>query len=193
MAGGGAFQVWVADITYVALLTEFVYPAVIMDVLTRSIRGWHLSRGLDPGLAVTALRRALRDRRPAIHHSDQGVQYAADAYIQTVEDQGILISMAVVGAAWQNGYAERLVRTIKEEAVNLSEYLDLDDAYQQIGHFLDDVYMHAGIGSSLSCLTSTEYDHRWPKVEAVPRSGPSLDIGARKASGWRGAVRYLHR
>jgi putative transposase len=106
-------QVWVADITYVALFTEFVYLAVIMDVFTRSIRGWHLGRSLDQELTLTALRRALGDHRPMIHHSDQGVQYAATAYVEMLADHDVLISMAEVGAAWQNGYAERLMRTIK--------------------------------------------------------------------------------
>ena len=69
--------------------------------------------------------------------------------------------MADVGAAWQNGYAERLIRTIKEEAVNLSEYLDYDDAYRQIARFLDDVYMHKRIHSSLGYLTPTEFENRW--------------------------------
>ncbi len=63
--------VWVADITYVRLLREFVYLAVIMDVFTRVVRGWHLSRSLDRELSLTALRRALTDRVPNIHHSDQ--------------------------------------------------------------------------------------------------------------------------
>ena len=157
-------QVWVADITYVGLLTEFVYLAVIMDVFTRSIRGWHLGRGLDQRLALTALRRALRARQPEIHHSDQGVQYAAAAYVEALEDHEILISMSAVGAAWQNGYAERLIRTIKEEAVYLSEYRDHNDAHEQIGHFLEDVYMRKRIHSSLSYLTPIEFEHRWRKA-----------------------------
>ena len=154
-------QVWVADITYVRLSTEFVYLAVIMDVFTRSIRGWHLGRSLGQGLTLTALERALTDRQPVIHHSDQGVQYAAVAYVQALKERAILISMADVGAAWQNGYAERLIRTIKEEEVDLSEYRDYDDAYRQIERFLDDVYMHKRIHSSLGYLTPVEFEQQW--------------------------------
>ena len=154
-------QVWVADITYVALLTEFVYLAVIMDVFTRCVRGWHLGRSLDQGLPLTALERALTGHRPVVHHSDQGVQYAAAAYVEELQDHGILISMTDVGAAWQNGYAERLIRTIKEEEVHLSDYRDYDDAYRQIGRFLDDVYMHKRIHSSLGYLTPTEFEAEW--------------------------------
>jgi transposase InsO family protein len=154
-------QVWVADITYVHLLTECVYLAVLMDVFTRAIRGWYLGRNLDQELTLTALRRALKNHRPETHHSDQGVQYAATAYVETLDAHQIAISMAEVGAAWQNGYAERLIRTIKEEAVDLTEYRDYQDAYDQIGHFLEDVYMRKRIHSSLGYLTPVEFEQRW--------------------------------
>jgi len=115
-------QVWVSDITYIRLRFEFVYLAVIMDVFTRSIRGWHLGRGLDQSLTLIALDRALAEHAPEIHHSDQGIQYAATAYIQMLRAVNAEISMAESGEAWQNGYAERLIRTIKEEEVDLSDY-----------------------------------------------------------------------
>lgn len=163
-------QVWVSDITYVRLLMEFVYLAVIMDVFTRAMRGWHLARHLDHDLTLTALQRALADgQRPEIHHSDQGVQYAATAYVEVLQAHGVAISMAEVGEAWQNGYAERLVRTIKEEEVDLSEYRDYQDAYRQIGRFLDDVYMHKRIHSSLGYLTPAEFESQWRAQQlAIP-------------------------
>lgn len=176
-------QVWVGDITYVRLRYEFVYLAVIMDRFTRSIRGWHLSRWLDADLTETALRRALTSstcgsRSPEIHHSDQGVQYAAGGYAQMLIEAGIAISMAQVGQAWQNGYAERLIRTIKEEEVDLSEYIDYNDAYQQIGRFLDDVYMRKRIHSSLGYLTPVEFEMQWNRqlaqaTEAVALVAPA--------------------
>jgi putative transposase len=160
-------QVWVADITYVRLLSEFVYLAVIMDVFTRSIRGWHLGRGLDQELTLTALQRALERHCPQTHHSDQGLQYAASAYVEMLQAHQVAISMAEVGAAWQNGYAERLIRTIKEEAVELCEYRDYQDAYRQIGHFLEEVYMRKRIHSSLGYLTPTEFEHQWARSQPV--------------------------
>ncbi len=163
-------QVWVADITYIRLHTEFVYLAVLMDVFTRSIRGWHLSRGLDLRLSLTALERALEHRTPEIHHSDQGIQYAAPDYVEQLERAGVRISMAEVGEATQNGYAERLMRTIKEEEVHLSEYRDFQDAYQQIGRFLDEVYMRKRIHSSLGYLTPVEFETQW-------RAQPSAHLG----------------
>lgn len=161
-------QVWVCDITYIRLRYDFVYLAVIMDVFTRGIRGWHLGRSLDHTLTLTALRRALaRYPAPEIHHSDQGVQYAAMAYTQVLQDVNVQISMADVGEVWQNGYAERLIRTIKEEEVDLSEYLDYNDAYRQIGRFLDDVYMHKRIHSSLGYLTPAEFEDQWRKEHTL--------------------------
>jgi putative transposase len=154
-------HVWVGDITYVRLRNEFVYLAVLMDIYTRGIRGWQLSRHLDQMLTLTALRRALAQHRPAIHHSDQGVQYAATAYIHTLQAHGIQISMAAIGEATENGYAERLMRTIKEEEVTLHDYADFHAAYQHLGHFLDEVYQHKRIHSVLGYLTPAEFETQW--------------------------------
>jgi len=154
-------QVWVADITYVRLRTEFVYLAVLMDVFTRAIRGWHLDRSLDQSLTLTALQKALQTHRPEIHHSDQGLQYAATDYTELLKQHGTQISMAEVGEPTQNGYAERLMRTIKEEEVDLSDYQDYHDAYRQIGQFLEDVYMRKRVHSSLNYLTPAEFESQW--------------------------------
>jgi putative transposase len=154
-------QVWVADITYVRLRKEFVYLAVIMDVFTRSIRGWHLGRSLEQELTITALARAFERGRPEIHHSDQGVQYAATAYVEMLISVGAQISMARVGEPEENGYAERLMRTIKEEEIDLSEYEDFADALRQLRRFLDDVYNIKRIHSSLGYLTPSEFEEQW--------------------------------
>jgi len=162
-------QVWVGDITYIRLQQEFVYLAVLMDVFTRSIRGWHLARSLDQSLTLTALMRGLEQGIPEIHHSDQGVQYAASNYVNLLKQHEVKISMAEVGQAWQNGYAERLMRTIKEEEVDLSEYRNFTEAYQQIEQFLEDVYTKKRIHSSLGYLTPEEYEQNWIKQQKEKR------------------------
>lgn len=154
-------QVWVGDITYIRLGQGFIYLAVIMDVFTRAIRGWQLSRSLDQQLTLAALQRALIDHTPEIHHSDQGMQYAATTYTQRLKQAQVQISMAEIGEAWQNGYAERLIRTIKEEEVDLSDYQDYTEALCHIGRFLDEVYMHKRIHSSLGYLTPAEFERQW--------------------------------
>jgi putative transposase len=154
-------HVWVGDITYIRLQQEFIYLAVLMDVFTRSIRGWHLSRTIDQQLTLTALRKALENGCPRIHHSDQGVQYAAHDYVALLDHHQVQISMAEVGQAWQNGYAERLMRTIKEEEVDLSEYRNFTEAYQHLEQFLEQVYMKKRIHSSLGYLTPREFEQTW--------------------------------
>jgi putative transposase len=161
-------QVWVSDITYIRLRREFVYLAVIMDAFTRCIRGWHLGRSLDQVLTLRALDRALAEGTPEIHHSDQGIQYAATAYVQRLEAVSAQISMAEIGAAWQNGYAERLMRTIKEEEVDLSDYEDHADALGQLRRFLNDVYMNKRIHSALGYLTPVEFEERWRREHEQP-------------------------
>jgi transposase InsO family protein len=153
-------QVWVADITYIRLRHGFVYLAAIMDVFTRAIRGWHLSRGLDQELTLGAPGMALRQGAPEVHHSDQGVQYAATDYASRLRGGGEAISMAAVGEPRENGYAERLMRTIKEE-VDLSEYQDYADALRQVGRFIEAVYNRKRIHSALGYLTPEEFEQQW--------------------------------
>jgi transposase InsO family protein len=163
-------QVWVSDITYIRLGAGFVYLAIVMDVFTRAIRGWNLSKSLDQELTLVALRMGLYDRIPEIHHSDQGIHYAAAAYIKLLKEQDIKISMATIGKAEENGYAERLMRTIKEEEVDLLDYQDFADAQNQIGRFVEDVYMTKRIHSSLGYLTPVEFEVAWRSShsEVVP-------------------------
>jgi transposase InsO family protein len=161
-------DVWVGDITYIRLRKEFIYLAILMDVFTRSIRGWHLGRNLDHSLTLAALERALVFATPRIHHSDQGVQYAAIEYVGRLQQLGVQLSMAAVGEPTQNGYAERVIRTIKEEEVYLSEYEDLADARRQIGLFLDRVYNVKRIHSALGYLTPEEFEQRWRREHGSP-------------------------
>jgi transposase InsO family protein len=154
-------QIWACDITYIRLGQGFVYLAIVMDVFTRKIRGWKLSLALDQELTLAALRMALLDHIPEIHHSDQGVQYAAHEYVDLLKAHQVQISMAAVGKAEENGYAERVMRTIKEEEVDLSDYADFADALGQIGRIIEDVYNHKRIHSSLGYLTPAEFEADW--------------------------------
>ena len=120
-------QVWVGDIIYVRLKGRFIYLAVLMDVFTRPIRGWNLSQHLTQALTLKPLEQALRDRGVEIHHSDQGAQSLSNDYISLLRQHGVEISVAHRGRPWENGYAERLIRTLKEEEVHLNDYQDITE------------------------------------------------------------------
>jgi putative transposase len=161
-------QVWCADITYVRLRHDFVYLAVIMDIFPRAIRGWEVGGNLTEALTVAALERALARHTPEIHHSDQGVQYAATGYVERLLRRGVRVSMAARGQPRQNAFAERLMRTLKEEEVYLHEYDDLAEARTRIGRFLDDVYMTKRVHSALGYQTPAEFEASVVSSEAQP-------------------------
>ncbi len=153
-------QVWVGDITDVRLKHRFAYVALLMDVFTRVIRGWNLSQHLTQSLTLHPLEQALHNGVPEIHHSDQGAQYLSTAYISTLKEHGIQISVARRGCPWENGYAERLIRTLKEEEVYLNDYENLSDVQTRIGYFLQQVYNEKRPHSALGYLTPVEFQRQ---------------------------------
>ena len=154
-----ADQVWGSDFTYIRLRGEWVYLAVILDLFTRSIRGWHLGRDMTERLVTTALEKALAAQpAPTIHHSDQGVQYCATGYVARLQQAGVQVSMSAAGRPTENAFVERVIRTLKDEEVSLNDYEDFDDAFARIGQFLDDVYNTKRVHSSLGYKTPAEYE-----------------------------------
>jgi transposase InsO family protein len=158
----GLNQLWVADITFIRLGTEFVYLAVVLDAYSRRVIGWELSRTLEAGLAIRALQMALRERdwnpEELVHHSDRGVQYASGEYTALLEQGEIQISMSRRGNPYDNARAERFMRTLKQEEVYGTEYLDLEDARSRIGEFLEQVYNRQRLHSALRYLTPEEFE-----------------------------------
>ena len=100
---------------------------------------------------------ALHRSVPEIHHSDQGVQYLSNAYISLLRHHDIEISVARRGCPWENGYAERLIRTLKEEEVHLNDYEDIHEAKVRIGQFIRQVYHQKRPHSALGYLTPAEF------------------------------------
>lgn len=154
-------QAWVADITYIRLPKRFCYLAAILDAYSRRCIGWKLSLEINSDLALAALDMALASRRPGpglIHHSDRGIQYACRAYATALESAGARMSMSAPGNPYDNAKAESFFRTLKQEEVYLSEYEDFDDAVTGITHFIDAVYNHRRLHSSLGYRPPVEFE-----------------------------------
>ena len=148
------------DITYVRLKGHFIYICLLMDVFTRKIRGWQISQHLMQSLTLKPLETALCRSVPEIHHSDQGVQYLSKTYTSLLQHHGVEISVARRGYTWENGYAERLIRTLKEEEVHLNAYEDIHEARARIGHFITQVYNQKRPHSALGYLTPMEFQRQ---------------------------------
>jgi putative transposase len=165
-------QLWVVDITYIRLHSEFIYLAAVLDASSRRVIGWELGRSLQGELAVHALRMALdgRNWRPEelIHHSDRGVQYASGEYTELLEECGILISMTRRGNPYDNARAERFMRTLKEEEVYGASYLNLEDARSRI---LQQAYNRQKLHSALRYLTPEEFEQASDALESGGTDG----------------------
>lgn len=159
----GINQVWVADITYVHLANEHVYLAVIIDIYSRKCIGWELSRLIDAKLVLNALDMAADARVQLgidglIHHSDQGVQYACNEYIDRLNELGIRISMSRKGNPYDNAFAESFMKTLKAEEVYLKEYKTFEEAYNNIKEFIDIVYNKKRLHSSIGYIPPEEFE-----------------------------------
>jgi transposase InsO family protein len=154
-------QLWVADITYVRLQQEFIYLAVLLDVYSRRVVGWGLSRRLERQVAQQALEMALMERRPLpglVHHSDRGVQYASGDYVKRLECCGITISMSRPGNPWDNAWAESFIKTLKLEEINGQRYRNFDHAKACIGTFIEEIYNQQRMHSALDYRSPIEFE-----------------------------------
>lgn len=157
----GCNQVWVADITYIRIVTGFVYLAVVLDLFSRRVIGWALSEQIDTELALAALRMALEERgsvEGCIHHSDRGVQYACHAYVKELQAAGMRISMARKGNPYDNAAAESFMKTLKYEEVYLWDYHSLEDVKHRIPYFLQEVYNHKRLHSALGYMSPHDFE-----------------------------------
>lgn len=154
-------QLWVADITYIRLRTEFVYLAVILDAFSRRVIGWALGRTLEAGLTLSALRMAVVERQPGpglVHHSDRGIQYAAQDYTAMLEQHQATISMSRKGNPYDNAACESFMKTLKYEEVYRNEYRDFEEARASIGEFLEDIYNQKRLHSALNYVPPAQFE-----------------------------------
>jgi transposase InsO family protein len=154
-------RVWIADITYIRILTGFMYLAAILDAWSRKVIGYAISTAIGTSLTLEALRMAIAGRDPGlgvIHHSDQGVQYASTEYVEVLKSHGFQISMARVGNPYENAQMESFFKTLKYEEVYLWEYRTPADVLERLPYFLEEVYNQKRLHSALGYRSPNDYE-----------------------------------
>jgi putative transposase len=154
-------QAWVADVTYIATDEGWLYLAAILDLFSRRVIGWATSATNDRALALDALERALRTRRPSaglLHHSDRGSPYASEDYREALRRRGIVASMSRTGDCWDNAVAESFFATLKVELVDHERYPTRAAATASIGDYLESFYNPARRHSHLGYVSPMEFE-----------------------------------
>lgn len=153
--------VWVSDITYIKTQQGWLYLAVFLDLHSRMVVGWTLSRSLDSQIVTTALKKAILMRRPdagLIIHSDRGVQYACDAFRKLLDDNYLIQSMSRKGNCWDNSVAESFFNTIKSELIHHEKFKNKAEALSAIFEYIEVYYNRKRKHSTLNYQTPAQFD-----------------------------------
>jgi len=157
----GPNQVWATDFTYIKLRSEFAYLSAVIDIYTRKIVGWALSRELTHDFCLEAIKGAVKRENPPeglIHHSDRGVQYVCEPYIHYLLENKMQVSMSRPGTPEENAFIESFFKTLKKEEVYLKKYQTVGDVIKSIPKFIDEVYNKKRLHSSLGYMSPEEYE-----------------------------------
>lgn len=157
----GPDQLWVADLTYIRLRSEFVYLAVVLDAWSRRVVGWALGRNLTATLPKQALLAALAQRSPEpglIHHSDRGVQYASLEYVSVLVRHQIVGSMSRPAYPYDNARCESFLKTLKREQIYCQRYCTLEGLRCRLEEFIEHYYNQQRLHSALEYRSPAEFE-----------------------------------
>ena len=164
-------HIWAVDTLELYIHRRKAFLALIEDIYTRRVMGFALSPSNDSLLTLEALEMALKAGKPEIHHSDQGKTYAATRYTGRLLNLKVQISMAAAGRAWENGFAERLNRTFREQEISRSEYDNINQARQSIAAYVK-LYNHKRMHQGLGYLTPAEVYEAYDKDKETGDDSP---------------------
>jgi len=157
----GPDQLWVADLTYIRLRSEFVYLAVVLDAWSRRVVGWALERELTTSLPKKALLQAIAERKPPVglvHHSDRGVQYASLEYVTVLHENQIIGSMSRTGYPYDNARCESFMKTLKSEEIQCRRYSTREELRNHLAQFIDEYYNQQRLHSALTYRSPVEFE-----------------------------------
>jgi putative transposase len=169
----GIDQLWVADITYIRLKSEYVYLAVLLDGFSRKVVGWALDRTLANRLTIAALEQAIAQRRPQpglVHHSDRGLQYARGEYVAILEKHGMVPSMSRPANPYDNASCESFMKTLKREEIYANRYDGLEHLRRNIEGFIEEYYNRKRLHSALGYRSPEEFEQQSKSSAADSRS-----------------------
>jgi transposase InsO family protein len=171
-------RLWVADLTYVATWAGFVYVAFVVDVFSRRIVGWRVSRSLHSDLALDALEQALHARpeiEQLIHHSDRGVQYLSIRYTERLSEAGIEPSVGSVGDSYDNALAETIIGLFKAEVIwNSGPWRNVEDVEFATLEWVD-WFNNRRLLSSIGNVPPVEFEERYYAVKTRPATEVGLN------------------
>jgi putative transposase len=153
-------RVWTTDITYIWTLQGWVYLAVVIDLHSRRVVGWHLDRHMDTALVIRALMMAVNLRSPPpglLHHSDRGSQYASHTYRRLLKQNGMVCSMSRKGNCWDNAPTERFFGSLKREWLTGNVYPTREAAVADVRAYIA-YYNSRRLHTTLGDLTPMEFE-----------------------------------
>ncbi len=157
-------QLWLSDITYIKTLNGWLYLASVLDVFSRKIIGWSMSKHLKSTLVINALKDALNKRRPAenlVFHSDRGTQYASKEFVKLINKHSIIQSMSSTGNCYDNAMMESFFSLLKKELIYLTQYKTILVARSAIFEYIEVFYNRKRIHSGINYHTPMEHETSW--------------------------------